>query len=588
MDNTKSLSKFKALVEKDLTSLAKSWSYLPGHHQSLIVETLLLEQSNRTISEWSKRSDNWPVVYRLVALLERWSSYDMPDLATVKDVLGRYESVKGSPISCTEKVAFCYLAGKGCTTEGASLLGYPIREVRQGSSSSRSKLLTWFLTEEGHSSWVRLIADTPLHRTAWRVMDERLEKPRKTYSCEQFESMCSEVFLGGTRSGTVRVKFLRDERDFVSSFIARHGRLEARRIRGNMTRVQAYVLDRFLSSTPEMESSIPRALRAEVRAAAKDVCLVLSGWVGKQQTPPSHLPAWQQVYYRFNSTEETMEYLRYKAKAGRRPIVSTDRLLFKPIGDYQARTSLLVSNGGIVPDRFHMVSNSYLSKGVRSLRGARAPEMREVVSSRQAMSLRQRAGTRATYPSCSGITSDDLKKHGSLLSDRDVVLVHEVLLQGKGQAEVARSLGVTQGAVSHRLAVAVEKIHLAKDLMPLPGYQAYEEIGKHLYPGDEGRYTSIALLLSTHAASNGKQTETARRLGIGQPSVSQRFGKAADKIIAEGCSWSLSEEGRKACKVVSTLRNIPYAFQSLVSRFKWDQRALQRKVKAHKVSITKV
>ena len=589
MDNKKSLDKFRSLVEKDLTGLADYWGCLPSYQGTLIIESLLLEHSNKTIKAWTGKKDSWSLVHSLVSLLEMWAKYTPPGLEEVRALQAQYEHHVSRPCTACERKALSRLAGWGDSGPGAIALWGRDDLASIGSWKGYAGKLRDFVTIEGHSNWWSVASDRHLMYLSHKARQQYTATgAMRSYSREQFVSMCSDVFLGGERTGTVRRKFLSKERARVADHMRRHGSQSVRRIRSNMTRVQAYVLDRFLCAAPDPESSIQRDLRPEVRAAAKDVCMVLDGWVPRQQTPPRHLPGWQRVFYRFNSAEETLSFLQASGKPGRRPSIESGRLLFEPIGDFPARLQLLESNGGFVPDAFHGPSNSYHTRGSLRLRADRVPEMQAVASRKQCLSLRQRVGLRSGQPSMVSVTRSDIEKFGKFLSDKDVVLLSEVMVQGRLQSAVARDLGITQSAVSHRLARALDRLHLSKSLLPLPSGGAYIELGNLLCPGDSDGATWASALLDAHVTCLGKQTDSARMLGVSQPKVCQDFNTLSRHILRDMGSWRLSSSAKRACKVIETLLTVPYAFQSVkASRFPWRRKVLAEKLAAHKVSIKK-
>lgn len=595
MKSNNSLDKFRNLVETDLTALAGSWSLLPVCQQSMVVETLLLEYSPSTVSKWLGRRHVWQALRSVVNLLEVWSRHTLPDPDMVAALARKYMRLESRECNKDEQTVLSCLAGRGDRVRGASYLGHgwQVPLCGYGEMSDATNLLH-FLSREGLVGIGEIISDKELRRVSVAAREIFCPGTPRVYSEEEFITMCGEVFMSGVRCSSVRRPFLDRERTAVARFKKEKGSLEVKRIRSNMTRAQVFVLDRYLGEVTDPVESIPRSMRSDVRSVARDIIRVLHGWSGRTQTASKFLPEWQKVFYRFNSTEETAEYLACSSKPGRKPIVQASRLLFSPLGDFPAYTNLLVSRGGFVPDTFTAPSSASPHRSLFRVRQERLPELSGVVSHRgQALCLRQRLCMRTAYAKNATVTEADLDASKPLLSPRDIALVSEVLIKGKRQSEVAEAMGITQGAVSHRLVKAIERIHLAKEILPLPGIEAYQEVCSALHPDDAEVAAFEASMLHSHVCCFGKQVDSAARAGVSQPTISVHFRREAELIAVKASSLSLSTEARRACAVVDLIYKVPYALQKTYSsRFQWNDSEVHRSLpsesrKSHKVSISR-
>jgi predicted XRE-type DNA-binding protein len=184
------------------------------------------------------------------------------------------------------------------------------------------------------------------------------------------------------------------------------------------------------------------------------------------------------------------------------------------------------------------------------------------------------------YAPNSKITEEDLRKYQEILDEKDIVILHSLYVQKLRQIDVAKDVGVSQGAISHRVFMALTRIRLFEGIGGIPTDKELTNLCGYLCPAD-GTSEAWANHLLALKTEKGNQTNAAVHLGLGQPHMSQ-FMRKIYKRTREllGPLDDYKGPHSRAYKYLDLLVKYPYSTRTLhVKRHQGKADYLKKKAK---------
>ncbi len=187
------------------------------------------------------------------------------------------------------------------------------------------------------------------------------------------------------------------------------------------------------------------------------------------------------------------------------------------------------------------------------------------------------------------VDSDKIKLNGTLsqvkelllkIPEKEVDLIYMYYILGKGQKQMARILGITQGAVSLRLRKAIKRLQFLVNLPKIDSAEMEEDLILLLNNGAqkvwcqnchkeyESLITQCPFCLNNHLTENVEvaimtrmfetscQSVVAREVGLSQCGVRHRFLRNLKKIERESKKSSKFKKYYDSLKMISENLNI--------------------------------
>ena len=529
-----SLDRFRQLVEKDLTSLSAAWSLLNDKDGDLLVQALLLEKRCK--------AEEYHRVHNLVQCLEEVPGYPglnldfkplyLKVLEHRKAKLKRTGNAKGLYIV---KHVFCRLAGLDNCVRGAAILGIrtqvPDRQMDmdfslfyKGMDERDAKVLL---------ECFKYLRSTSVKIRKYAIRDKGKRSPDDV---REFERRCKAVFMGGKRYAVAEEGRYKAHRALYKSVT------EGRQVplaSSKMSLLCSYV---HVTCFGPVEKDITHGLdddsKMVIDSLAASIPAIVHNYMHKDRDkmPVGPMPS-------KNLVKHTMDAL---AKAGNPVPTSYAHRKGNSIrGTRYDHTGLSIKNHG-----------GCIDKDTLGLKG------RLAVLSDSSINYK--------------FTKKSLKEAQWILSSKDIALIKRVHLDGVEQRVAAKEMGVTQGAVSHRLATARTRIRLLSPLGGMPSAEEVAAMAECYLPVRDKPYNSKvspSKLLSALAKAGGNQVRAAKIAGYGQPTISIYLKRYSDILESK----VIAPEHDRAAKFVKLASTYPYAFQHIhLPHFKWNTRAINR------------
>jgi hypothetical protein len=208
------------------------------------------------------------------------------------------------------------------------------------------------------------------------------------------------------------------------------------------------------------------------------------------------------------------------------------------------------------------------------------PLLTNVHSRKNSLGVLEQEEVRRVYAPYQTITLKDLQMYQEVLDEKDIVILHGLYVQKLKQKEVAKDVGVSQGAISHRVSMAHTRIRLFEGIGGIPTDKELTNLCEYLCPAD-GTSETWAKHLIAIKLEKGNQTNAAIHLGFGQPHMSQ-FMRVAYKRTRELLGPIDDYKGAhiRAYKYLDMLVNYPYSTRTLnVKRHQGKADYLKKKAK---------
>lgn len=533
-----SLQKFKQLVERDLSSLSSAWCLLNNEYGDLVVDALLKEKR--------EYSETYITLGTVVNRLESIVSY--PGLSVdYKDMYSKtlaYRSGKkrksGTPVKDKSAVqyALARVAGMGNLKRGQALLGIKLPSVKH---KVVYKHMTFFfkgMTIDGYGKTILNCLDYLVKNNMGYIPDMlRQSGSRSKKDRQEFESMCRTVFLDGRRVAVLENGRYFREREAFRDITKGVSSGEMSVAASKLGPIQRWVYTSCFGPI-ETELNIPEKYRPLMDKVVRTLPYCILRYTG------THF------------LTEKMEAIALSAP-------STDRQE-KIVAD-------LERDGVELPSVF-----TY-AKG-RSIRSARYSYTASVKCisgyvDKSTLGLKGRLAVLSDTSTNHHYSTKDLKKYAWILCDKDIALLSRVHVKGKKQREVAKEMGVSQGAISHRLTTARIRMRLADEIGRLPTFEEVDAFTKEYIDQEILRIIDPAEFLWGVISAKGKQVEAAMLLGISQPCISTVLKKIHMHLLGR----KVSPEHARVQKIIDTLYAYPYALQSVhLPHFKWNTKNLKK------------
>ena len=208
------------------------------------------------------------------------------------------------------------------------------------------------------------------------------------------------------------------------------------------------------------------------------------------------------------------------------------------------------------------------------------PVLTTASSRKNSLGVLEQEGVRRGYSSNHTLTLRDLHRYQDVLDEKDIVILHGLYIQKLKQKEVAKDVGVSQGAISHRVSMAITRIKLFEGIGGIPNDKELTNLCAYLCPAD-GTSETWAKHLIALKKEKGNQTNAAVHLGYGQPHMSQ-FMRAVYKRSRELLGPIDDYKGThlRAYKYLDLLVNYPYSTRTLnIKRYQGKTDYLKKKAK---------
>ncbi len=530
---SKALDKFKAMVEKDLTGLAVAWSMLKRSEGDLIVQALLLEKRCEA-AEYEK-------VGKRVSYLEVVTGYpgkSMDFRAMYQKALAHRKSklkVSGGLKSkrCLTYF-FCVLAGLGNQARGATAIG--ARRVTV-SSISDSFDLDHFLKDFGEGG-ADLLGCRDYLRASRRLRSSQfLEKSghRPAADVAYFSDLCVRVFLQGKRVNILENGRYAAERASYRELTAGYSQSSIALSNTRMTPLCRFM---HISCFGPVEKDIVTGLDPlsiyVLDRMARAVPPLVHNYLnpGGAQLPVITMP----------SEGAQGEVIRDMEKAGR-PLPS---VLFS----HQGRS--------VRATRYDHVGSKIASHAGRV--------------DRETLGLHGRLDVLSESTGSSVFTAESIDACRWFLCEKEIALIKRVHMDGANQKVVADEMGITQGAISHRLAVSRIRIRLLSGMGRMPNEMEVSAMAHtYLYPALPDKKGDHIRILMSLVYTCGKQTKAAELCGVGQPTISN-YLKSYSRVLS---GLDVPPEHIRAVTFVLTTQKYPYAFQEVVlPHFPWNNQSI--------------
>jgi predicted transcriptional regulator len=543
-----SLKRFKDLVEKDLTGLCSSWSMLQDTYGDMVVDALLLEKP--CFATQYNRLDS------IVRMLEDLSAYPGNGLnfrklySAAMSHHKKLSAESNTPVVLKDALRWmlCFSAGHGSVPRGEHILR--LSAVKHPKSPASVDRFERFLGGMGTQG--KQILDSyryiyqrdggttcKTHHIRTKLRDYGF---RDAEQVSVFRELCENIFIRGKRVGgaedgrysEIRAQYRKLLGDTPSSVISR--------VSAVMTPLQRFVFSKCFGP---VEVDVVSGLKEGMLSVVDDVARTIPMTVHNLARP-------------YRKTLEVSplpsDALQWKAlhAISRSGIPTTSWT-----GGTKGASSIMCTrydHAGVT----NMLSNGKLDKEAGGLRGRLAALSDSVLNI--------------------VVTAEDIKKHSWLLDDKEIAVMHLQHVEGLRQKDISAQLGITQGAVSHRLSKARVKIRLLQDMGRIPSeLEMCAFAAAYLYEGaveDKGNSDPMRIL-SAMAKARGKQTLAASISGCSQPQVSVCMRKWRAKM--DGVS--VSPEHAVAWRFLEVTSSHPYAFQSVdLPHFPWKKGALSKQL----------
>ena len=533
LELSKALEKFKAMVEKDLTGLAAAWSMLKRAEGDLIVQALLLEKrcgAGEYVKVWKR------VTYLEVVTGYPGNSIDFR--ALYKRALSHRKSKLKSAGGVKSKQCltffFCELAGLGHQARGAASLG--VRRVTVSRMHDANDM-EYFLKDFGDGG-ADLLGCRDYLRASKRLRSSQYlvkEGFRPAADIAYFSDLCVRVFLQGKRVNIIENGRYSAERASYRELTAGHSQSGLALANTIMTPLCRFV-----------HSSCFGPVEKDIVTGLDPLSIYVLDRLARALPPL--------VHNFLNTGVAPLVIPRMPSEDMQATAISDMEKAGKPL------PSIVFSHQG------------------RSVRATRYDHLGSKISShagrvdRETLGLRGRLDVLSESTGSYVFTPESLDSYRWFLCDKEIALIKRVHLDMALQKDVAAEMGITQGAVSHRLAVTRTRIRLLSGMGRMPNEMEISALAHtYLYPVLAGKKGDHVKILMALVHTNGKQSTAACLCGVGQPCISG-YLKSYAKVLS---SLEIPPDHIRAATFVLTTQKYPYAFQEVVlPHYPWNNQSI--------------
>lgn len=489
---------------------------------------------------------------------------------------------------CSMSIA-CYLAGAGSSTQGTQVTTRRITAYSE---------LRYFPREVG-VKYPRILAyfnalralPRAAHYGATSIFSgAEFLTEAKPWSAKEFLSACLKVFPDGKDGGRVApIQYTEEfvkERQEVHAVLKKHevGHTTLDRVAACMTRAQRAAYNYFYGGVVVLPK-LPKKHLAELLEIAGTIPAVvrraLEGDDHSGTPLIKSLPGCGPLL-RTRSAEEAIEILRkekrlphnYTLKDFKKDIALHGLTFLDSYSSYEGLLRALNNKHLSSSATYYNYRESPYQK--RTVR--RAAQVRSLVEQKEALAALQERKI--------GISSMDIKKASWALSERDLALATACIVKKKKQKEVASIYGITQGAVSHRLFKACQRIRMFKDIPGMPTPEQLATVLDSVLPlwaevttrREEVKFSKkvhqdyFRTIAGALIKSRGNQTLASTYAGITQSHISSLLAKymKSYRLHKGALDHTVPQELQWVWKVLIMMMEFPYIFQNIIQpHFKW-------------------